>query len=274
MSKKKLRADEWLLERGLVANLREAQAYIMAGDVFTVKEERVDTAGQTIEESQELYIKNKKKKYVSRGGYKLEKAVDNFKLSIDGKIALDIGSSTGGFTDVFLKNGARKVYALDVGTNQLVWELRQDSRVIVMEGCNFRYAERSDFTEGQPEIASFDVSFISLKLLLPVLKSILISRGEVIALVKPQFEAKREDVGDNGIVSDSGIHEKVLFDILSFAIQEGYSIHGLSYSPIQGQTGNIEFLLYLTNESNNSSLAIEEVIPAVVKEAHEMYKDI
>ena len=203
--------------------------------------------------------------YVSRGGLKLAKALDVFDIDVSGLVVLDIGSSTGGFTDVMLQNGAKLSYALDVGTNQLVWKLREDPRVVVMENTNFRYSKLADFTSGQPEFASIDVSFISLKLILPVLKQILKTGGSVVSLIKPQFEAGREKVGKHGIVRDRKVHEEVLKNVLTMANAEGFDVLGLDYSPIKGGEGNIEFLAWLSSAdaelgSISSKVNINEVI--------------
>lgn len=241
---KKKRADALLVEQGLVETKGEALSFILAGKVFTTKEIKILTAGEQLAGDTELYIKGQEKKYVSRGGLKLEKAIEHFNLSLKDKIVLDIGSSTGGFTDVALKNGAKLVYALDVGTNQLAWELRNHEQVVVMEQTNFRYSKPEDFKEGSPEFATIDVSFISLELILPALFEILENQGEVTALIKPQFEAAREDVGEGGIIKDSTVYETVLRNILNFAEDEHFALLDLTVSPITGTKGNVEFLAH------------------------------
>ena len=208
---------------------------------------------------------------MSRGGLKLEKALEVFNLSVEGMTTIDIGASTGGFTDVMLQNGAKLVYAVDVGTNQLVWKLRQDERVRSMEQYNFRYAEPIDFTEGLPSFASIDVSFISLNLILPALAKILVDGGQVVALVKPQFEAGREQIGKNGIVRESSVHEKVLETVTAFAVDYGFSVKGLDFSPIQGGHGNIEFLAHLEKTSSPQNDA-QTSIKKVVAQAHKEFK--
>lgn len=248
---KKKRVDDLLVEQFLVEDKNEALSYVLAGKVFTTKEVKILTAGEKLPADTELYIKGKEKKYVSRGGFKLEEAIRYFELDLTDKIVLDIGASTGGFTDVSLKNGAKLVYALDVGTNQLAWELRSHDQVVVMEQTNFRYSEPEDFQEGAPDFATIDVSFISLKLILPVLFSILKEHGEVIALIKPQFEARREDVGVGGIVHDIAVYEEVLETILTFAEEEGFGLKGLTLSPITGTKGNIEFLAHFEKNGRN-----------------------
>jgi len=269
---KKERADRLAVQQGLAESVEKARRYIMAGQVYTEKEQRVDKAGETLPAGTELKIKGETPKYVSRGGFKLEKALTVFHLDLKGKIMLDIGSSTGGFTDAALQNGAEKVYALDVGTNQLVWRLRSDERVIVMEQTNFRNSQKDDFKEGQPEIASIDVSFISLDKILPVLKKILVPNGDVVALIKPQFEAAKEEVGNKGVIRDQAIHEKVLEQVLMMAEREGYELMGLEFSPITGGEGNIEFLAHLnTVEKPQAQYPLKEKIKETVAAAHHVF---
>ena len=203
----KERVDVLAYKQGLFETREQAKRGVMAGLVVSVLNgERFDKPGEKIDEATELKLKGEKLKYVSRGGLKLEKALQVFALSVEGLTTIDIGASTGGFTDVMLQNGAALVYAVDVGTNQLVWKLRQDERVRSMEQYNFRYAEKDDFTEGLPSFASIDVSFISLRLILPALNKVLADGGQVVALIKPQFEAGREAIGKNGIVRDQDVH--------------------------------------------------------------------
>ena len=199
----------------------------------------------------------------NRGGLKLEKALNDFDITVQDKIVLDIGSSTGGFTDVALQNGAKLVYALDVGTNQLVWKLRSDDRVKVMENTNFRYSKLNDFKFGQPNFATIDVSFISLGLILPPLASIISMGGHVVALIKPQFEAGRENVGKNGIIKDPSVHKQVLQKVTQLMTQDGFSIKALPYSPIKGGQGNIEFLAVLIRDDSPSmadNINIEQLL--------------
>lgn len=269
---KKERADKLLVQQGFAESIDKAQRIIMTGKVITDKNERVDHAGELFSLETMFRIKGKSSPYVSRGGYKLEKAIQLFDVDIKNKILLDIGSSTGGFTDAALQHGAQLSYALDVGTNQLAWKLRQDSRVIVMEQTNFRYSKPEDFTHGKPSIASIDVSFISLKLILPVLKQILEEDGDVLALIKPQFEADRDEIGPKGIVQDRTIHKKVLDSILNFAVQEGYDVLGLDFSPITGGEGNIEFLAHLRSSKNDTGETSESVdISKVIDRAHQRF---
>ncbi|CAI2669267.1 TlyA family RNA methyltransferase [Apilactobacillus apinorum] len=259
----KERVDVLLVQQGLFDTREKAKRAVMAGEVLGKNEERLDKPGVKIPIDTKLHLKGKPMPYVSRGGLKLEKALKVFNLDVKGKTVLDIGSSTGGFTDVMLQNGARISYALDVGSNQLVWKLREDPRVVVMEHTNFRYSKLEDFKDGQPEFASIDVSFISLHLILPVLKDILIENGHVAALIKPQFEAGRDKIGKHGIVRDPKVHAEVLDDIIKFAVKSGYSVEGLDFSPITGGEGNIEFLVDLKsvdNPSINPDISIEQTI--------------
>lgn len=241
----KERVDVLLVQQGLSETREKAKRNVMAGLVCDEKNIRYDKPGEKIPVDTVLRLKGQALKYVSRGGLKLEKAIHSFEIDFEGKTLLDIGSSTGGFTDVALQNGAKMSYALDVGSNQLAWKLRQDERVEVMEKTNFRYSKLEDFTKGQPDISTIDVSFISLKLILPVLKEILASNGEVVALIKPQFEAGREQVGKKGIIRDKKVHLSVLEDVLAFIQEFGFDVMALDYSPITGGDGNIEFLAYL-----------------------------
>jgi 23S rRNA (cytidine1920-2'-O)/16S rRNA (cytidine1409-2'-O)-methyltransferase len=244
MKSKKERVDVLLVEQGLFETREKAKRAVMAGIIYC-NETRLDKTGEKIPSDSLLVVKGKTLPYVSRGGLKLEKALKVFDVKIKDKILLDIGASTGGFTDCALQNGATMSYALDVGYNQLAWKLRQDERVVVMERTNFRYVTPSDLNGNMPNFASIDVSFISLKLILPVLKTLLVPGSDVVALVKPQFEAGREQVGKKGIVRDPKIHENVINKIIDFSLQTSFNIKNLSFSPITGGDGNIEFLLHL-----------------------------
>ncbi|MFD4705306.1 TlyA family RNA methyltransferase [Gottfriedia sp. NPDC058432] len=272
---KKERVDVLLVDRGLIETREKAKRAIMAGLVYT-KEQRLDKPGEKIDIELPLQIKGEVMPYVSRGGYKLEKAINTFDLSVKDKIMIDIGSSTGGFTDCALQNGAKKSYALDVGYNQLAWKLRQDERVIVMERTNFRYVKPEDLIEGLPQFASIDVSFISLRLILPVLKTLLVPSSDVVALIKPQFEAGREQVGKKGIVRDPKVHEQVIEMMTDFALRQGYDIKALTFSPITGGDGNIEFLIHLhwegSKEIGNSEL--NRLPMEIVNEAHSELKKV
>lgn len=194
-----------------------------------------------------------------------------FDISVADRVTLDIGASTGGFTDVMLQHGAKLVYAVDVGTNQLAWKLRQDERVVSMEQFNFRYAQRTDF-EQEPSFASIDVSFISLSMILPALHEILARDGQVVALIKPQFEAGREQIGKKGIIKDKKVHLAVLDKVTAFMMEAGFSVRGLDFSPIQGGQGNVEFLAYLEKSTEPQSLDTE-LMTAVVEAAHKEFKD-
>ena len=271
--KNKERVDVLLVKQGLFDSREQAKRAVMAGEILGKNEERLDKPGAKISPDVKLHFKGTKMHYVSRGGLKLEKALRVFHLSIKGKTVLDIGSSTGGFTDVALQKGALKSYALDVGTNQLAWKLRTDPRVIVMENTNFRYSKPEDFTEGQPDFSTIDVSFISLELILPNLHTILAPGGDVVALIKPQFEAGREKVGKHGIVRDPKTHLEVLDKIISFAAGHGYDVKELDFSPITGGEGNIEFLVHLRSVDQDEGQIKDAVNPEyVVKQARATLK--
>ncbi|WP_066293721.1 TlyA family RNA methyltransferase [Bacillus sp. FJAT-29937] len=269
MKAKKERLDILLVERGLAETREKAKRTVMAGLVFS-NETRLDKPGEKVSSDIPLRVKGKVMPYVSRGGLKLEKALKVFDLNVKDKILLDIGASTGGFTDCAIQNGAKMSYALDVGYNQLAWKLRKDERVVVMERTNFRYVTPADLQEGMPTFASIDVSFISLKLILPVLKTLLVPGSDVVALVKPQFEAGREQVGKKGIVRDAKVHTHVLETMIAFAISQGFDVKNLSFSPITGGDGNIEFLLHLywTGEKEIGENNLNFEAQAMVNEAH------
>lgn len=271
---KKERVDILVFNQGLAETRERAKRLVMAGLIYDQNNERMDKPGVKIPVETSLHLKGQGLKYVSRGGLKLEKALAVFGIEMTDKLLLDIGSSTGGFTDVALQNGARMSYAVDVGYNQLAWKLRQDPRVIVMERMNFRHAQPADFDQGVPDISTIDVSFISLKLILPVLKTILKANGEVVALIKPQFEAGRELVGKNGVIRDEKVHQGVLVEMLTFMEQAGFEIQGLDFSPIKGGEGNIEFLAYLRSKERSelTSFAIETEAVTVVAKAHQNLK--
>lgn len=270
----KERIDILLVEQGYYASREKAKAAIMAGLVLA-NAERIEKAGMKVPRDATITVKGAVHPYVSRGGLKLEKAIREFTLQMHNCVLLDIGASTGGFTDCALQNGASRVYAIDVGYNQLNWSLRNDERVIVMERTNFRYTEPADLVGPVPDTASIDVSFISLKLILPPLSRVLGKPGRVIALIKPQFEAGRDKVGKAGIVSNPSTHEQVLRDVLDFAASIGFKLEGLTFSPITGGEGNIEFLAYW-----HVPVLTEEVVPQVsremiadvVREAHTIFR--
>ena len=265
---KKERVDVLCVEQGLFDSREKAKRAIMAG-IVRDDYDYIDKPGTKIPIDSHLYIKGEKLRYVSRGGLKLEKALQTFHLELNNLLMLDIGSSTGGFTDCALQHGAREVYALDVGTNQLVWKLRNDPRVHVLEQTNFRYASMDLFQYGQPEFASIDVSFISLKHIFPTLSKILKKGSYCVALIKPQFEAGRDDVGKHGIVSQPEIHHRVIQEVIQYAHEQGFSLQGLTYSPITGGEGNIEFLgCFLYQDKADLDIDIE----AVVIEAHSHFQ--
>ncbi|WP_353947930.1 TlyA family RNA methyltransferase [Sporolactobacillus sp. Y61] len=265
--KDKERVDVLLVRDGFFESRERAQRAVMAGMVY-IGEQRVDKPGSKIDSHTQFLVKGNPIPYVGRGGLKLEKALRVFPVHVSGKLMIDIGASTGGFTDCALQNGAERVYALDVGYNQLAWKLRNDRRVIVMEKTNFRYCTPADFQEGVPEFATIDVSFISLKKILPPLKTILLPGGDVIALIKPQFEAGRDEVGKKGIVRDPQIHKSVLKKIILFAEETGFILKGLDYSPITGGDGNIEFLTWLKSSAKRSIKDPSLLVNDVVSRAH------
>ncbi|CAM3799512.1 TlyA family RNA methyltransferase [Mesobacillus zeae] len=273
MKTRKERLDVLLVERGLAETREKAKRSVMAGLVYT-NEERLDKPGEKVNADIPLTIKGNAMPYVSRGGLKLEKALNAFGIDVNGKTMLDIGASTGGFTDCALQHGAKTSYALDVGYNQLAWKLRQDDRVTVMERTNFRYVTPADLAKGMPDFATIDVSFISLKLIFPVLKTLLVPGSEVVALVKPQFEAGRDQVGKKGIVRDRKVHEAVVAKIIDLVIGLGFDVKNLSFSPITGGDGNIEFLLHLiwNGTDDEGKLLISSSPAEVVAEAHSVLK--
>ena len=241
----KERLDVLLVKRGLAPSREKAKAIIMSGIVF-VDNEREDKAGTTFDEKVNIEVRGKTLKYVSRGGLKLERAMDVFGVKIEGKTCMDVGASTGGFTDCMLQNGAVKVYSVDVGHGQLAWKLVQDDRVICMDRTNIRYVT-PDQIDDVLDFASIDVSFISLtKVLLPV-KNLLKKNGQIVCLIKPQFEAGRENVGKKGVVRDKKVHVQVIEKVIEYAMSIGFKILNLDYSPVKGPEGNIEYLLYLQN---------------------------
>ena len=239
----KKRLDVLLLEQGLAPSREKAKAYIMSGDVY-VDGVREDKSGSMFPEDVQIEYRGKMLRYVSRGGLKLEKAMEVFPLTVKGKVCMDIGASTGGFTDCMLRNGAAKVYAIDVGYGQLAYSLRTDERVVCMERTNFRYVTPEQIGE-KIGFASVDVSFISLDKILPPAYALLEDGGEMVALIKPQFEAGREKVGKKGVVRDAGVHEEVIEKVVRFAHETGFAVLGLDFSPIRGPEGNIEYLLYI-----------------------------
>lgn len=261
---KKQRLDVLLVEKGLAPSREKAKAIIMAGIVY-VDGNKEDKAGTTFPEQAVIEVKGKTLPYVSRGGLKLEKAMQQFPITLADKVCMDVGSSTGGFTDCMLQNGAVKVYAVDVGHGQLAWKLRNDERVVCMEKTNIRYVTPDDI-EDRIEFASIDVSFISLTKVLPPVKELLTDDGEIVCLIKPQFEAGREKVGKKGVVRDQKVHVEVVEMIVDFARQIGFKTLDLSYSPIKGPEGNIEYLLYITKDQTEENKEFD--IKAMVEESH------
>ena len=264
----KTRLDVLLVARGLQEARQKAQATIMSGLVF-VKGQRVDKPGTAVPNDAEIEVRGNALKYVSRGGLKLEKAMATFPIDLHGTVCGDIGASTGGFTDCMLQNGARKVYAVDVGYGQLAWSLRSDERVVCMERTNARYLTHEQIPE-ELDFASVDVSFISLKLILPPLCGLLRQGGHVACLVKPQFEAGKEKVGKKGVVRDPAVHLEVLEHFLEHAKESGFTALGLTYSPIRGPEGNIEYLGYL-EKGDWQERAFD--LKALVAESHETLKE-
>lgn len=266
---KKQRLDVLLVEKGLAPSREKAKAIIMAGIVY-VDGNKEDKAGTTFPENAVIEVKGKTLPYVSRGGLKLEKAMQKFPITLSGKVCMDVGSSTGGFTDCMLQNGATKVYAIDVGHGQLAWKLRNDERVVCMEKTNIRYVVPEDIDE-LAAFSSIDVSFISLtKVLLPV-KNLLTKDGQVVCLIKPQFEAGREKVGKKGVVRDRAVHEEVIRMVMDYAASIDFYPLALDFSPVKGPEGNIEYLLFLSKNKQDQEIvdASSIDIKAVVTASHD-----
>ncbi len=270
----KERLDVLLVSGGYAESREKAKALIMSGIVY-VNGQKEDKAGQTFDpETAQIEVRGATLKYVSRGGLKLEKAIEAFGIDLNGAVSMDIGASTGGFTDCMLQNGARKVFSIDVGHGQLAWKLRNDERVVCMEKTNFRYTTPEDIGESV-DFASVDVSFISLSKILPPAYAILKDGGEMAALIKPQFEAGREKVGKKGVVRDRAVHEEVIASCIGYAHDAGFKIKGLTFSPVRGPEGNIEYLMYIVKPpvADEHGLlpeeGIDELIKNTVNEAHE-----
>lgn len=261
----KERLDVLLVKQGLAESREKAKAVIMAGEVF-VQGQREDKAGAMFDESKvTITVKGSSLRYVSRGGLKLEKAMACFPITLEGDICMDIGSSTGGFTDCMLQNGAKKVYSVDVGHGQLAWKLRQDERVVCMEKTNFRYLTRDQIADDL-DFASVDVSFISLtKILLPAWR-LLKCGGQMVCLIKPQFEAGREKVGKKGVVRDPAVHREVIAKVMDFAALLHFSVLGLTWSPIKGPEGNIEYLIFIQKEEQPEAYESEQAAEAALEE--------
>ena len=266
----KERLDVRMVRLGLAPSREKARAIIMAGEVL-VDGQREDKPGSMFPDTVNVTVRSNPIPYVSRGGLKLEKAVKNFALSLKGRVCMDVGSSTGGFTDCMLQNGASKVYSVDVGHGQLDWKLRNDERVVCMERTNIRYVTPEDIGEA-PSFVSIDVSFISLSKVLPVVRTLLEDGGEAVCLIKPQFEAGREKVGKKGVVRDPEVHREVIRRVSGFAAAEGFSLLHLDFSPVKGPEGNIEYLLHLKKDAPGSSEAAgvwNRKVDGIVKAAHD-----
>ena len=261
----KIRLDYAVFEKGFAPSREKAKAMIMAGQVY-VNNQKAVKAGTEIKSDDLIEIRGGAPKYVSRGGFKLEKALEVFPVSLNGKICMDVGASTGGFTDCMLMNGAAKVYSVDVGYGQLAWKLRCDGRVVNLERTNFRYATEEQIKD-KIDFASVDVSFISLRHILPNLNSFLADGGSAVCLIKPQFEAGKEKVGKKGVVRDAGVHIEVVENTVNLAVGNGFSVVGLDFSPIKGPEGNIEYLIYLL-KSCEPKVADEIDVSAVVERSH------
>ena len=262
----KERLDVLLVKRGLAVSREKAKAVIMAGNVY-VDNQKEDKAGTMFQDTVQIEVRGNTLKYVSRGGLKLEKAMTHFGVTLKEKVCMDVGSSTGGFTDCMLQNGAVKVYAIDVGHGQLDWKLRNDERVVCMEKTNIRYVVPEDLQE-LADFSSIDVSFISLtKVLLPVYH-LLKESGEVVCLIKPQFEAGREKVGKKGVVRDKNVHIEVINNVIEYAKSINFKILNLDFSPVKGPEGNIEYLLYLKKKLNENEEDVEITVKDVVENSH------
>lgn len=256
----KMRLDARIFELGLTESREKAKAFIMAGQVY-VNGMKATKAGLTVTEKDKIEVRGSSE-FISRGGHKLKKAMSVFPISLDNKICMDVGASTGGFTDCMLQNGAVKVYSVDVGYGQLAWKLRSDPRVVNLERTNIRYITEEQVPD-KIDFASVDVSFISLCLVLPAIYPILSDIGECVCLIKPQFEAGREKVGKKGVVRDKSVHSEVIEKVYDFAVKTGFSVAGLDYSPIKGPEGNIEYLIYLKKyKTENTILDIDAVVDA------------
>ena len=268
MSEKK-RLDAALFEQGYAESREKAKALIMAGIVY-VNNQKSDKAGNTVKPDDIIEVRGESLKYVSRGGLKLEKAMKSFNISLNGAVCADIGASTGGFTDCMLQNGAVKVYSVDVGYGQLAWKLRTDSRVINLERTNFRYVTIEQIPDPL-DFASVDVSFISLYHIFPTLRTLLKNGGRAVCLIKPQFEAGRENVGKKGVVRDKNVHIAVIEKIIGLIKENNFSLLGLDYSPIKGPEGNIEYLCYIEKSDDAENLC-EKTTKQVADESHEALK--
>lgn len=256
----KIRLDSRIFDLGLTDSREKAKAFIMAGQVY-VNGMKASKAGLTVTEKDTIEVRGTSE-FVSRGGHKLKKAMNSFPISLKDKICMDVGASTGGFTDCMLQNGASKVYSIDVGYGQLAWKLRSDDRVVNLERTNIRYVT-DETVPDKIDFFSVDVSFISLTLVLPAVIKLLSENGEGVCLIKPQFEAGREKVGKKGVVRDKAVHSEVIEKIRSFATETGFSVLGLDYSPIKGPEGNIEYLIHIgLNKDNNTEISVDDIVEA------------
>ena len=262
----KERLDVLLVKRNLAESREKAKAVIMSGIVY-VEGQKEDKAGSMFDETANVEVRGTTLKYVSRGGLKLEKAMTHFGVTLEGKICMDVGASTGGFTDCMLQNGAVKVYAVDVGHGQLAWKLRNDERVVCMEKTNIRYVTPEDVAD-KINFSSIDVSFISLTKVLGPVKELLSDDGQIVCLIKPQFEAGREKVGKHGVVRDSAVHLEVIEKVIDFAISIGFEVLNLEFSPVKGPEGNIEYLLHLQKHTEGSYPDVPFEAAQVVEKAH------
>ena len=266
MAEKKERLDILLVEKGIITSRERAKACIMEGKVY-VDGQKVDKAGEKVSESANIEYRGATLKYVSRGGLKLEKAMKTYDISLENKVCMDIGASTGGFTDCMLQNKASKVFSVDVGYGQFAWKLRTDERVVCMERTNIRYVTLENI--GEPlDFASIDVSFISLKKIMPATLNLLKDNGEVVALIKPQFEAGREKVGKKGVVREKETHKEVVYGIIDFLLEQNLNVLGVGYSPIKGPEGNREYLVYFSKDKNKESNFKREDVDTVVEASH------
>lgn len=266
----KERLDVLLVNKGLCESRQKAKAIIMSGNVY-VENQKEDKAGSMFDVNANIEVRGNVLPYVSRGGLKLEKAINNYNLDLKDKICMDVGASTGGFTDCMLQNGAVKVYSVDVGHGQLAWKLRNDERVVCMEKTNIRYVTKEDIPDGI-DFSSIDVSFISLTLVLPVVKMLLNIGGEVVALIKPQFEAGREKVGKKGVVREPETHFEVIEKVALFADSIGFKILDIEYSPIKGPEGNIEYLIHLKKESDKEEYKADNNLDEFLDKSREVVK--
>ena len=254
----KTRLDVYLVEHGYATSRERAKSIIMSGSVF-VNNQRSDKAGDMIADDAVVEVRGGELKYVSRGGLKLEKAIAEFDISLEGKICMDVGASTGGFTDCMLQNGAQKVYSVDVGYGQLAWKLRSDERVTNLERTNIRYVTREQVPD-ELDFSSIDVAFISLKLVLPVVKELLKNDGTGVALITPQFEAGREKVGKKGVVREPSTHIEVINNVLDFTRDMGLKVSEVTFSPIRGPEGNIEYLMYFSKNGEDNEIDVEKIV--------------